>query len=88
MRDKAARVEKTLGSVQQTIRQNVGRRNRLRSGGVNQENVSRTREETTRENANMPELETACNLHSETHNTEEGDEAQEEQILKPTPLES
>ena len=27
----------------------------------------------------MPELETATNLHSETHNTEEGDEAQKEQ---------
>ena len=79
MRDQAARVEKTLGNVQQTIRQNVGRRNRLRSRGVNQENVGRTGEETTRENANMPEPETASNLYSETHNTEEGDEAQKEQ---------
>ena len=79
LRDQAARVEKILGSVQQTIRQNVGRRNRLRSRGVNQENVGKTGEETTRENANMPELETASNLHSETHNTEEGDEAQKEQ---------
>ena len=79
LRDQAARVEKTLCNVQQTIRQNVGRRNRLRSRGVNQENVGRTGEETTRETANMPELETASNLHSETHNTEEGDEAQKEQ---------
>ena len=65
--------------MQQTIPQNVGRRNRLRSRGVNQENVGRTGEETTIENANIPELETASNLHSETNNTEEGDEAQKEQ---------
>ena len=54
----------------------------MRSRGVNQENVGRTGEETTRENANMPELETASSLHSETHNTEEGDDAQKEQTSK------
>ena len=58
----------------------------MRSRGVNQENVGRTGEETTRENANMPELETASNLHSETYNTEEGDEAQKEQTTSEVKL--
>ena len=34
----------------------------------------------------MPELETASNLHSETYNTEEGDEAQKEQTTSEVKL--
>ena len=58
----------------------------MRSRGVNQENVGKTGEKITRENVNMPDLETARICIVKNTTLKKVMRHKKNRLLKPTPL--